>query len=225
MSAEPMSVRPTGPGAATTETARPEADRPGAADAPPAVRDDGQVRRRVAEVEQRLARIESLSDPEARDAALAAVQGVVELYGEALARVVARLGSGETNGAGGADGDPLAALAADELVGHLLLVHELHPRSLEERIAAALDQIRPRLHGARASLVGVEAGAARLSLSGGGSCPSTAEVVRRAVEEAVLAAAPELERVAVETDAAAPAAPAADFVPLASLRRADGGAR
>ena len=78
-----------------------------------------EARERVARVEALLDDLEALADPAARETALELVQALLELYGEGLARIVAPSQSA-TTAAG-------AALAGDELVSHLLLLHGLHP--------------------------------------------------------------------------------------------------
>ena len=143
--------------------------------------EDTEVRQQVAHVEELLARIED--DP----AALAALHAVVELYGEALRRLLAR---GAFDGA-----------ADDELVSHLLLVHDLHPTDLETRVRDALDGVRPYLgtHGGDVELLGVEAGVARIRLAGTcNGCPSSTVTLRNAIEEALLKAAPDLEGIEAE---------------------------
>lgn len=130
-------------------------------------------------------RAESLIDRIAEDPpAIEAVQAVVELYGEALARIVAGV-------------DPVE----DELVSHLLLVHDIHPVDVETRVRQALEDVRPYLgsHGGDVELLGVEDGVARLRLGGTcDGCPSSQVTLQNAIEEAVLKAAPELERVEAE---------------------------
>src|SRR5206468_3789189 len=100
-------------------------------------------------------------DAGARSTATEAVQALLELYGEGLARMtesVARL-EGEAI---------LSAFAEDELVGHLLLLHGLHPVAVEARVQRALEEVRPYLesHGGNVELLGVEGGVARLRLQG-----------------------------------------------------------
>jgi Fe-S cluster biogenesis protein NfuA len=130
-------------------------------------------------------RAEALLDEIDGDAkATAAVQAVVELYGEALARIVAGV-------------DPIE----DELVSHLLLVHDLHPVDVETRIRTALEEVRPYLgsHGGDIEFLQVEDGVARLRLGGTcNGCPSSRVTLQNAVEEVVLKAAPELERIEAE---------------------------
>jgi Fe-S cluster biogenesis protein NfuA/nitrite reductase/ring-hydroxylating ferredoxin subunit len=150
---------------------------------------DGDVRGRVAAVERALAGLDALP-PAAREAALAALRSVTALYGEGLARVVARVG-------------PVTAadLADDGLLGHLFVVHDLHPVPLGERVARALDAVRPylRSHGGDVELLALDGAAVRVRLTGScRGCPSSALTLRRAVEDAIGRAAPEIER--VETD-------------------------
>jgi Fe-S cluster biogenesis protein NfuA/nitrite reductase/ring-hydroxylating ferredoxin subunit len=140
--------------------------------------EDAEVRERVAHVE---ALLEAIEDDEAATDAVAAV---VELYGEALARLVAGANPVE-----------------DELVSHLLLLHGIHPVDLESRVEGALDEVRPYLHshGGGVELVAIEDGVARLRLAGTcNGCPSSSATMRLAVEEAVLKAAPELTGVDAE---------------------------
>jgi Fe-S cluster biogenesis protein NfuA/nitrite reductase/ring-hydroxylating ferredoxin subunit len=191
---------------------------------------DEQARERVARLEATLEELERLPEP-AGATAMAAVAGVVEVYGEALARIL-----------GGLPAEAAQALAADELVGHLLMVHDLSPQSLEARVTAALDEVRPYLasHGGGVDLVGVERSTVRLRLEGHcNGCPSSTATLKLAVEDAIRNAAPEVER--IEADgavdepapgtlpmAAGPALPIADAVSApseggASLPMANGG--
>jgi Fe-S cluster biogenesis protein NfuA/nitrite reductase/ring-hydroxylating ferredoxin subunit len=154
--------------------------------------DDREARAAAARVEGLLGEVEAIADPAARETALAAVQALVELYGEALARVTARAGP--------------ESLISDELLSHLLIAHDLHPLPVGERVAAALNEVRPYLesHGGGVDLLGVEDGVARIRLRGScEGCPSSAMTLKLAVEDAVRRAAPEIERVDAE-DAASP---------------------
>jgi Fe-S cluster biogenesis protein NfuA len=118
------------------------------------------------------------------------VAAVVGLYGEALSRAVTLL-----------DADHLRRLADDDLVGQLLLLHDLHPDDTETRIQRALDKVRPYLgsHAGGIEYLGVDGdGVVHLRLQGScDSCPSSTATVQNAVEGAVLAAAPEISRIEV----------------------------
>jgi len=113
--------------------------------------DDREARERVEEVEALLGEIEELPDPVARTRSLELVEALLDLYGEGLARIVERVP------------EP-AALADDELVAHLMLVHDLHPVPLEDRVQSALEEVRPYLqsHGGNVELVSLADGVARL---------------------------------------------------------------
>jgi Fe-S cluster biogenesis protein NfuA len=160
---------------------------------------DAEARERVAQLEALLAGLEELPEP-ARARGLDAVAGLVEVYGEAFGRVLERV-----------PGEVSDELASDELVGHLLMVHGMHPRSVEERVLSALDEVRPSLatHEGGVELLGIDGPTVRLRLEGTcHGCPSSTATLKLAVEEAILEAAPEIERVeaegAVEEDAAIP---------------------
>ncbi len=155
----------------------------------------------IGRVEGLLGELESLADPAARDVALETVQAVLELYGAGLERIVEQVGK-----------DCTTALAADELVEHVLLLHGLHPVSVEERVSAALDGVRPYLgsHGGDVELLGVSDGVATVRMRGScEGCPASAMTLKLAIEDAVLKAAPDVERVEAEDETAEPAAPAA----------------
>jgi Fe-S cluster biogenesis protein NfuA/nitrite reductase/ring-hydroxylating ferredoxin subunit len=162
----------------------------------------------VAHVEALLGELEELPDAAAREKALATVQALLDLYGEGLARLVGYVAERD-------DGSLAEAVAADELVAHLLLLHGLHPVPVEERVRAALDEVAPYLgsHGGGVELVAVEDGVARLRLEGSCSgCPSSARTLKLAVEDAVMKAAPDLD--GVEAEGVAEPAPAGGLLQL-----------
>lgn len=176
---------------------------------------DHEVREWVARIETLLGEVEAIADPGARGVALEAVQLLVRLYGEGLERMLGI--------AGRVGGDEWAdAVAADEVVSHLLLIHGLHPVGVADRVAAALDEVRPylRSHGGDVVLLEIDDARVRLRLQGSCSgCPSSTATVRAVVEEAIRLRAPELERIEVE----GVAEPVAGFVPVAALGRRGAG--
>lgn len=91
-------------------------------------------------IEECLAAVASCGNAAAVDAARALVQSVLGLHRLALSRMLELV-----QRRGGADGSLLAELASDELVSNLLLLHDLHPISLERRLATALGEAAPRL--------------------------------------------------------------------------------
>ncbi|MEU1710349.1 NifU family protein [Streptomyces sp. NPDC005706] len=171
---------------------------------------DPAVEARLARLDEVLAGLESAPGPAAREA-LESVRLLTEVYGEALARVVDV-----------ADERLSERLAEDELLGHLLVLHSVHPEPAERRAARAVEKLRPavRERGGDLEWAGIEGQVARVRVTGGGGCGSgcgggSADVTE-VVRAAVLAAAPELTAVepVAEERRAAPA-----FVPLGSIRR------
>ena len=155
---------------------------------------DAEARDRVAKLEALLEGLELLDDP-ARERATEAVQALVELYGAGLERIVAEVAERDR------DGQLAEALAADELVSHLLLLHDLHPVPLEARVRGALDEVRPYLesHGGDVELLGLEDGVVRLRMEGSCSgCPSSTVTLKLAIEEAIYKAAPEVTAIEAE---------------------------
>lgn len=167
--------------------------------------DNGEARAQVARIEKLLDEIESLTDATARATAAEAVQALLELYGEGLARVMESIASiaSSTGEQGGEQAGEriMEDLAADELVSHLLLLHGLHPLDLETRVQRALEEVRPYLgsHGGNVELLGMTDGVARLRLQGScHGCPSSSMTLQLAIEDALQRAAPDLEGLEVE---------------------------
>ncbi|MYR88880.1 NifU family protein [Streptomyces sp. SID685] len=171
---------------------------------------DPAVEARLSRLDEVLAGLEHTPGP-----ALEAVRLLTEVYGEALARVL-----------DGADERLGARLAGDELVGHLMVLHGVHPQPLAERAERAMERLRPavRERGGDLTWAGVEGEVARVRLDSGskggcgGGCGSGSADISAAVREAVLAVAPELSEVEIvpngEERKAAPA-----FVPLNTIKR------
>lgn len=149
------------------------------------------------------ARIEGLLDELAdfgiagvSDRAEELVAAVVALYGAGLERIAALIVE-EPAGDG-----MLRRLCADDLVAHLLMLHELHPDDVDTRVQAALDRVRPYLgaHAGGIEFLGVdEHGVAQLRLQGScDGCAGSTATVQNAVERAVLEAAPDVVSIHVE---------------------------
>ncbi len=151
----------------------------------------------------------------ARERAEELVRLVTDLYGSGLERAMEIL-----HESGHLDDDLLRELASDELVSGLLLVHGLHPYSVEQRVEDGLESVRPYLgsHGGDVELLAVtDDGTVRLRLLGScDGCPSSSVTLKLAVEGAIEAAAPEVVSIEVETPSeSAPAGPA--LIPVGSL--------
>jgi len=118
------------------------------------------------------------------------VHTLIEFYGAGLARIVEAVGR-----------PLLDRLAEDDHIRGLLVLHDLHPRSTHERVAEALDKVRPYLgsHAGDVEFVGIEDGVLRLRLQGScDGCPSSAVTAKHAIERMVREVAPEISDVVVE---------------------------
>ena len=161
-------------------------------------------------VEALLAELGSQAGPQVAATAEELVSCLVELYGAGLAEIVRIIGADaqERNGTGQRLMDKLAA---DPLVESLLLLHDLHPLGVADRVRRAIEQVMPQL-GAQAGQVtfdGVdEAGVIHLRLERGGhGCQSSSGAAAAALEQAVAEAAPEASGVDVDVVTAAPELP------------------
>jgi Fe-S cluster biogenesis protein NfuA len=165
------------------------------------------VHQQLTRLDELLGQVEAIPGP-AGELALDAISALTGMYGEALARVLAYA----------ARAPALAeSIIGDELLGHLLVLHDIHPDPVERRVARALDDLRPvvRERGGDVELAGIDQGVAQVRLTVSG-CGSSASGVEDAVREAVLAVAPELSDVRRVPVAGGPDAA---FIPLDALMR------
>jgi Fe-S cluster biogenesis protein NfuA/nitrite reductase/ring-hydroxylating ferredoxin subunit len=132
----------------------------------------------------------------ARDLADELMSNVVQLYGTGLQRIV------EGILASGPEGARIASqLAGDPLVATLLLIHDLHPVPLEQRVQDALDSVRPYMdsHGGDVEMLSLQDGVARIRLQGSCSdCSASSVTLELAIKQALEDAAPDLEGLEVE---------------------------
>ncbi len=132
-----------------------------------------------------MARVEELGARVDDAAAQELVGAVMDMYAEGLRRIVA----------------VSPEIAGDDYVAALLLIHDLHPVPLEERVRRALDTVRPFMesHGGDVELLSLEDGVLRLRLLGTcNGCAASASTLEQAVEKALEEAAPDLEGLEVE---------------------------
>ncbi len=118
------------------------------------------------------------------------LEQMLELHGEGLSRILGEL-----------DPEARDRLAADPVVSSMLLVHGLHPLSLDDRVAKALASVRPYLasHGGDVVLLGIEDGVAQLLLKGScNGCASSAATLELAIAKALDEEAPDLLGIEVE---------------------------
>jgi hypothetical protein len=149
-------------------------------------------------IEELLDGIEADGGPGVAHAAEELVRVLMRFYGAGLERVVAIVaaGAGET---------VVHRMAADPLVAGLLVLHDLHPVPVEQRLDFALDAARRKLgsHGSGVSLGGTDDDGLVHVLIAGGGCGT--ETVADVVTAEIQAIAPEVAGVVVDVAPAGPA--------------------
>jgi Fe-S cluster biogenesis protein NfuA len=157
-------------------------------------------------VEALLAELGSQAGPQVAATAEELVSCLVELYGAGLAEIVRIIGEDAEDGP-----RLMAKLAADPLVESLLLLHDLHPLPVADRVRRAIEAVMPQLgpHAGQVEFDGVdEAGVIHLRLERSGhGCQSSSGPAAAAIEQAVADAAPDAAGVDVEVVTAAPELP------------------
>ena len=147
-------------------------------------------------IQELVEKIGTLHDPAARRMLQECLESVLSFYGHGLERIL------ELIDQAGPDGQKVGdALVHDPGVRGLLLIHGLHPISLEERLLEALDKVRPYMesHGGDVELLSLENDYAKLRLQGHcKTCPSSTVTLELAVRAAIEEACPDLAGFEVE---------------------------
>jgi Fe-S cluster biogenesis protein NfuA/nitrite reductase/ring-hydroxylating ferredoxin subunit len=136
------------------------------------------------------AKVEELPDPRARQLAQELVATVIAMYGDGLERIMAVIGESREAGATIVD-----QLTQDGAVASLLLIHDLYPVTLHDRVIEALDTVRPYMesHGGNVELVSLQAGVATLALQGScNGCAASRATLELAIKQALDEHAPDL---------------------------------
>jgi Fe-S cluster biogenesis protein NfuA len=176
-------------------------------------REEQWICKRMERLETLLHEAENFADPQVRARVRELIQAILDLHGMGLERILdLAAGCGEAGPA------MVEAIARDDVVGNLLLLHGLHPLDVETRVRQALDKVRPylRSHGGNVELLAVDKGVVRLRMAGScQSCPSSEATLKRAIEKAIYESAPDVASIEVE-GLAAPALPVA-VIPVERL--------
>ena len=151
--------------------------------------------------------LENIEDPRARRNAEEMIGVVLDLYGEGLRRIFDAMAADAE-----ATTELRRRLADDGVVASLMLIHDLYPVSLSERVDEALASVRPYMesHGGDVELVELRDGVARIRLSGScDGCPASSATLELAIKQALDEHAPDLESLEVEGGVGAPGIDAA----------------
>jgi hypothetical protein len=159
---------------------------------------NGDLQRRLGSIEELLHKVDSAADPSLRANVHELVELVMALHGAGLEKML------ELIQAAGSPGEAvLHRLLGDDLIASLLVLHGIHPMTLEDRVMDALDKLRSR--GVGVELIGVQDGAVRVRLT-------TKPHLKETVEAAIHSAAPDLTTLTIES-----AEEKQGFVPLEML--------
>ncbi|MGH3496041.1 MAG: NifU family protein [Nocardioidaceae bacterium] len=178
---------------------------------------EGQDWRAAGEQIEALIDASSAGGAMARERAESLVRLLSDLYGSGLRRLLDIL-----DASGRLDDTLQKAIVGDELIASLLLIHGLHPHDVRTRVEAALDSVRPYLgsHGGDVELLDVsEDRVVTLRLLGScDGCASSAATLELAVEDAIMAAAPEVVSLEVESADPVPGGGSTSLISVDSLR-------
>ena len=143
-----------------------------------------------------LAEVEALPYPGARELIQDCMESVLGFYGTGLKRILQVVSEDGPEGR-----KVFRDLIRDDVVKGLLLIHDLHPLNLEDRLLEALEKVRPYLksHGGNVELISLENDVARLRLQGTcESCASSSVTLELAIRHAIEPACPDLVHFEVE---------------------------
>jgi hypothetical protein len=152
------------------------------------------VEQALRRIEELITALDAIRDPAAREPARALLEVVLDLHAVALARMTARIAS--------SDPGLLQDLAEDEVIRGVLLLHGVHPDSVEVRVERAVESLRPRfaLLGLGLKLVKSNARLARVRVRWIAAPPARldAAALQEEIEAAIIEAAPDLETLDIE---------------------------
>ena len=161
----------------------------------------------IARIGELVDRTSQIADPAARETAVDLLQAVMALHAGALGRILEIV-------AASAGPAVIEALAADELLSSVLVLHGLHPDDMETRLRRALDRLRRYfdVRGGEISLVSLEEG--RVHLRVHSARPGAGAAARQVIEDTIYEAAPDLDSLVIE---GLEERRESGFVPLADL--------
>ncbi|HEY7266135.1 MAG TPA: NifU family protein [Solirubrobacterales bacterium] len=178
----------------------------------------------IQRVEELTEQVERLPDPAARRTAEELMSAVIDMYGLGLSRIVEILDEDE-------DGAEVKRrLIDDGVIASLLLIHDLYPVPIEDRVSEALDNVRPYMesHGGDVELVSLIDGIARIRLEGScDGCPASASTLELAIKTALDETAPDLLGIEVEgtdQDLLSPVEVTGNSLPVVPAGRSNGAA-
>jgi hypothetical protein len=147
---------------------------------------DGSMNR----LEELLAEVERLASPESLETVRELVRTLLEVHRPGLEEMLAALGTSGTSGTSGTKEEAFRALCDRPSVATLLLMHDLHPQGLHDRMKRALREAHDAAgHDARAEVWRIDG--SRVFVRVHGENPAGKRLLRRALERVALERAPD----------------------------------
>ncbi len=145
---------------------------------------------RTERIEELVQTIEGAADPRTQAVTLELMQSVMQLHGAALEKMMELISASPERD------HVFRRFAEDELISSVLLLHDLHPEEMEDRIHRTLELLRPKLQsqGASIELLGLEDRVISLRIHGtadGGCHSASAASLKSEIEDAIYQAAPD----------------------------------
>ena len=181
------------------------------------MRDTQAFREQIGRIEELVQNIESTADPAMRATAKELLQSVMDLHSAAMERVLEIVATTGEPGSG-----IVRSLGADELVGGLLVLYDLHPEDFAARIHRGIEKAQQVLTRRGASLIVLDIGDGTVRLkidTHGHNCGSTAAELQMIVRGALFETAPDTVEIIFEP---ASNGSTSGFVPLGSLQSSNG---
>jgi hypothetical protein len=168
--------------------------------------DGSSSKQSIARIDELVRQIETMPDAAARATAVDLVSAIMNLYGEALQRIVAIVA--------GAGTEMMPLLGADEVVSRVLVLHGLHPDDFRTRLRGALEKLQRHFdsRGGAIEVLNAELDLIRIRVTV--KRASSVASARQLIEDALYEAVPEVGDLVVE---GAGEERESDFVPLAAL--------
>lgn len=156
---------------------------------------NGEFQTHTEKLQRLLEQMKGLPDNELRALAFELMQSLMDMHGAAISRMVEVLSN-----AGDSGRNALGQIAEDPLICGLLVLYGVHPVSIEDRILAAVENIRPQLQrqGASFEVVSCVDGVVRVNVRSPGRGHDSAATFRAMMERAIREAAPEVVEVVME---------------------------
>ncbi len=147
--------------------------------------DDG-----ISQIDELILKVNALPDPAARAAAVELVQAVMRLHATALQQVLDLVSVSAP--------EVVGALAADETVSRVLVLHGIHPDNFDQRFARALDRLQHYFDSRGARIEVLQAGPELIRVRFEGHRPGSGAAARKVIEDAVYEAVPEAGELIVD---------------------------